>query len=784
MKNNKILFIQITASVLLPILLMCIVYSAIGIFPFGPYTLFTNDMSYEYVGVFSYLGHILRGDADWLYTFSKVLGGDMAGLFGYYLLSPLNLLTIFFQPDEMPAFILVLTLLKIGLCGLTMNLYLRHRFDTVYTVLFSTCYAFMSYNMAYQQNIMWLDGVILLPLLVWGIDNILKNGQILLYTLVLALGLIANFYIGYMLCVFSVLYFCMHFLLQIKLKINKENGKVLMQFFEGSLLAGGIAAFWLIPTAMSLRGGKDEMHLGKLLRFELLHKPAAVLKNLLPGQFDIDGGIFRSPNIYCGLFILVFAVIYAAYGKAAWKERLANILLVVFLYISLLFKNFERAWHGFVLPTGYPHRYSFLLSFLLIVMAYAGWQAIMVVQLNEHQGIRKMLCIIICVCSLFELTINGTLILKCFTYQGKEAYQQSVKNDFSIIAEIKERDKGFYRMENIHGGSGMDNPMLMNYRGLASSYSGEKSVTKRTAGNMGMNEKTTWIAYHDQMSVGMESLLSLKYLIAGNNTDKEFYNIIQEDKDLTIYENPYTLPLGVMTDSAILKADIENRDMFAIQNEIWNSILRADGQLYEPIAATELYREDDGVTYEFTVQQSDVIYTNFFDEGLVDICRIYVNNQEQTSFKPEKMPYRIGRFRKGDILRVEIRSEEKNINWYDLYFYYENMDILNNNIDRIREESYQIEQFNEHSFKGKIVNRSNEERYALFTIPYDKGWKIKMDGKQIEPEKALNSLLCISIPEGEHELAMTFLPQGMLLGGVLTLFSLVILITTIRRSPR
>ena len=47
----------------------------------------------------------------------KALGGDMIGLFAYYIASPLNLLVVFFPVRALPWFVLLLTLLKTGLAG-------------------------------------------------------------------------------------------------------------------------------------------------------------------------------------------------------------------------------------------------------------------------------------------------------------------------------------------------------------------------------------------------------------------------------------------------------------------------------------------------------------------------------------------------------------------------------------------------------------------------------------------------------------------------------------------
>ena len=65
----------------------------------------------------------------------------------------------------------------------------------------------MGYSVAYAQNVLWLDAVILLPLACAGIDRLLAGKGAVGFALALATAIFTNFYMGYMLCVFSVLYF-------------------------------------------------------------------------------------------------------------------------------------------------------------------------------------------------------------------------------------------------------------------------------------------------------------------------------------------------------------------------------------------------------------------------------------------------------------------------------------------------------------------------------------------------------------------------------------------------
>ena len=63
--------------------------------------------------------------------------------------------------------------------------------------------------MGYSWNIIWLDTVALLPLVMLGVVRLVRTGSYRLYTVSLALAMLANFYIGFFICIFTVIaYFC------------------------------------------------------------------------------------------------------------------------------------------------------------------------------------------------------------------------------------------------------------------------------------------------------------------------------------------------------------------------------------------------------------------------------------------------------------------------------------------------------------------------------------------------------------------------------------------------
>ena len=170
-------------SFLVPVLLWLLAIAVYGIFPFGEYTLLTSDMFFQYTYFFEFYQRVLQEGIDIFYSFAYGLGSETLGLIAYYLASPLNFILYFFSKENITEAILTINLIKIGLCGLSFGIFLKAKFNkkSWINIGFSTCYALMAYNMVYQFNIMWLDGVILLPIIVLGIDRLFEKNKPFLF---------------------------------------------------------------------------------------------------------------------------------------------------------------------------------------------------------------------------------------------------------------------------------------------------------------------------------------------------------------------------------------------------------------------------------------------------------------------------------------------------------------------------------------------------------------------------------------------------------------------------
>ena len=139
-------------------------------------------MYHQYAPFFTEFMNKLKSGSGLLYTWNLGLGTDFVSLMAYYLSSPFNWLLLLCPSNLVIEFMTVLILIKIGLSGLTFAFYLnRHYKDNGYRIaLFAVFYALSGFMCAYNWDIMWLDTVVLLPLILLGLERLVEGKKMTL----------------------------------------------------------------------------------------------------------------------------------------------------------------------------------------------------------------------------------------------------------------------------------------------------------------------------------------------------------------------------------------------------------------------------------------------------------------------------------------------------------------------------------------------------------------------------------------------------------------------------
>ena len=356
--------------------------------PFGINTPAVTDAKLQYLDLFAYYRDVLTGQNSAVYTFSNTLGGGAAAIWAYYLASPFNLLVLLFEKDRMNLFLEVLITVKLSAASAAFAWFIGRRFRERVrggmTLLLSVSYGLMQYMTAQGSNVMWLDGVILLPFIVLGIHNAVSSRRFRLRELAVpaALSVLANWYTGGINYLFSAVWFLYEVLrgqgtADAGRGPDERNGSGARRTSSaaGKYLAGMgtgllLAAVLFLPNVIALREGKA----GSWNPFAyawplgLRGNPLSVIRSYRIGEMsDISRASFFSGTL-------------AAFGTAAYfysdrvraREKLAILVPGLTAWLACFWYPLFYVFSLFMRNTSYWYRFGYLGCFVLLYCA-AYW---------------------------------------------------------------------------------------------------------------------------------------------------------------------------------------------------------------------------------------------------------------------------------------------------------------------------------------------------------------------------------------------------------------------------
>jgi uncharacterized membrane protein YfhO len=643
----------LAASFLLPAAVMTVVFALCGLCPFGTRTLGVMDMTHQYLSFLYSLRDILAGKASLLYLPSMCLGGNMLGVAAYYLTSPLNLLTCLFPRAYMYQAVSLLYILRVGLCGLTMTIYTGNRNGYSWRCLVAAmAYGFMAYMVAYCFNYLWQDCVILLPIIALGLHRLTQGRGRWLYVLALAGALWLNFYIGYILCIFSVLFFLYEWFSQPRAQ-REHTWKTFGNFALSSLLAGALAAVILLPAFASLAGGKAEFSLS-VLELTVKFSPEALLSKLYVGAFNYEEIMpVGMPHIFCGTVTTTLAVLYFANSAIPRRRRILTGCFFAVLAVSFWVTALDLIWHCLNTPSWYNYRYSFLFSFLLAAAAdqelahykegtrpwhlalpaglcalasllvfagksydYVTWytaiEAVAVAALvggalwlmlrpQAKPRTAAALALLIFIVHLADLGANAKLSLADLTLPASDsaAYAQYVTEKQAAFDLIDTGDT-YTRVESdTMFDMNRCEAMLFGYDGISHYGSTISQKSLDFLDRLGFDRYTDlWALYGSGVTTAADTLLGLRYLVTAAPT-KDYATLGTTDS-YTVQENENALPIAWTADQAIAQ-QIEAADSLSYLDALYAAAAPEVGaDIYTPAQIIDISLDNydtDGTHY-------------------------------------------------------------------------------------------------------------------------------------------------------------------------------------------
>lgn len=657
-KNRYILL-----SFLLPFVVMLVAFGVMGVSPFGDKQILVTDLWHQYFPFLADFQEKLKTGDSLFYTWSVGGGTNFFALASYYLASPLNFLTVLIPGswlgegnNWLREFLMFSVVIKIALAGMFMAMFLRYVYkkNDYSLIMFSACFALCSFFMGYYWNTIWLDTVALTPLVAMGTVAVLKEGKFRLFVVSLALSVLANYYIGLFTCIFVAIIYVGYSIINFKGFKNLFINLGKMAGFSSIALA--LTAFLMLPAFFGLQTTHASsstfpstyaINLGTPADFMgTLDAMRKVIVNslsfIMPNTKEAD----RAPNIACGTICIVLGALYFAAKNIKLREKLLSLGVLLFFTLSFVIRQLDYMWHGFHFTNMIPYRFSYLFSFVMVVMAFRVFMVIKTVNYLDvllsalcttviillSIGVpnieiysivgtaivafilllvlffyskkfipKKVMATVLFVVVLAESAAAGYIGVKTTTVTTTLDYPRGEQNTAAVINEMDNREKNtteLWRAE-MTSTQTLNDGALNHYNGLSmfnSTANESATIFMENFGLMGWQSGNRY-TYAESTPVA-DLFFNLKYLISrdGNYNNKYSYSEVFSSGSVKLLQNSKYIPMGFMTNSELLnwsytKAE-DTYNPIEQQNSFFKLASGVKDDVYTPVqVATQSHTE-------------------------------------------------------------------------------------------------------------------------------------------------------------------------------------------------
>lgn len=806
-------------------------YCVIGVWPFGDGTVLIIDSLHQYLPFYTDLHEKLVHHSSLFYSFSAGLGYNFWATYAYYFASPLNFLIALVPTANVCDFMDYMILFKVALAGgtFTWYLYKRNRRATFLCPAFGTMFALSFFMIGYYFNIMWFDSVAMLPLIMKGIERICGIGDEgmmsrrsdgRLYCISLFYALWCNYYIGFMLCIFSVLYLIVCLVIAGKIRLRLFFGRI-FRFLWYSVLAGGMAGVVLLPAyrALSASEAVKSNSFPDKIRFytDFVNMVLTQFAGIKPINIaNTQVGL----NAYCGVSVLMLTILFLLDDKIRLRERIARAALAAFLMLSFSLNILNYVWHGFHQQNGLPNRFSFLFIAMILIMSFDVLRDVRELSLakvifagiipiafcllswisgygTDHEEnaypdssyeitlallcgyfaliliirIRRMkramysfLVAVMCIC---EAGVSAVWGIVCNDSVTRSIYLNDQKSYKTLVPQMN--DDGWFRSE-VDSQRMRDVTLFCGGNAVVMFNSTMQESVTYFCDRIGMESRTNKNGYNGVTKL-MNDVLGIKYVLSSQGKADTLYQFKEQadDGNLTIYKNEDALSLGFMVSPLIRDWNVAAGTPIDVQNDF---VVKAAGS--EPIYTldrdlTMESGQENGIripegkqVYVYLPQRvSELQLTTpeYFKTYSTFTDHLYVINEAGGNDMASMTATVDGGGSAQAMIYTCPDAAEKAV------------------VDKLREHQLENVIASGNRLSGDVS--AAEDGILLLTIPYDQSWTCYVDGEKTEPEMIGSCLLGIPVSAGDHKIRMVYVPVGFKEGLLATFACVVLLILSL-----
>ena len=805
---------------LITILIVLIIYATKGIYPFGKLTIANGDMGQSYMTFYYLLYDFFHGSKSLLYDYNLGMGSNVyGGVIVDGFLNPSAWIILLNKRANIPYMFSYVIMVKFAFISLTSYILFKkinkNKNKQLYNYIFSIIYALSGYSLMYNTNLMWLDVVGLFPLFIIATKYMFDTNKVSWYAIILALILIFNYNLAYMVLMFIIFIIPIY----IHYAIDKEKRKkAVFNLIIGTILSVGLSAFAFIPSFIQVMSS---------YRFSGTVKNTTLNTNII-----FKAGVFY----FYYLPLYLYAMYIFDHKKDKNNFKMVTIALIFSALIPILFERVNLWWHMGSYQM-FPFRYGFVPIMILYLGALKYIDNLKENKESKPLPIKTIICIAIIYIPTLFLTIYNAISINrnipAFNY-GIKAFlistiicvmtilihaittyykDNKVKNSIIVIVIItlvigytyaylgvdpKYRegnewsDEGIFYANQIYGKIDdnlyrLKDLSLKNYENY-SVISNTPSISTflhiiskeqvLNANQLGYSANKTKLNDFGG-TLFTDAIYGIKYIISTKELPSRLYTYKDKVNNNYLYEYKNVMPYGILYDEEI--TDIpEEYYAFSANNYLYQKLFNKKDNLIE-IEKYTAPKDLNLLKYEMNIQGEKELYlyvkNKQYEHMLYDISIngekiiIPIQNDQDNSiyltpyangildlgyFKDEKVEITMGVYNANDAKdNYDIEFGIFDINKYEELF---NNDKHNINI-KVNKN------------KIEITGDSPKDTNILIPINYDEGFKGNTEIKRV-----YNTFIGIPLKKGNNNIELTFKPKAFTISVYITLLTILLMI--------
>ena len=770
-------------------------------------------------------------------------GGQNIYHFAYYgLYSPLILPSYLLPFVKMSDYIMAVSITGLTASVLLFYYWLKSRKTDAGTAFILSLMFLLAGPMIgqYSGQIMFVDYMPFLCLALIGVDRYFEQEKSGLFTVSVFLMIMTSFYfsIGGML---SLVLYGLHRYFE-----QREENRVTVRsflrdglcFVRSMILAVLMSGFFLVPTALALTGGRSKeqntsfasffipqitverfaysiygiglttlvitvLLTGLLYRkvYEKVLTYGCVIVLVIPVfAYLLNGGLYIRDKVFIP-FLPLLCYLISIYLEKCRKRELSFIAGMIPYIITTIFVYMAR--NQFVSKGIGESIWKVLLAeSILFLICYVLYCALK----RYHKETKEILMLALPSVICLAVTMNTFYQMKPDRYVSRKLYRDVVEEqNRQAVKEALKDDDGYYRTEQM--GSDDENAADLNRiwdvdQNITSIYSSAYNPDYQT-----LRQKT--FRLEEPFRNGMmqsvsknpvfQRMMGVRYIVS--DSDVPGYTLVKKCGTTGIYQNKDAAPVMYATDRVMTEEEYKkltfpyNQTAFleyAVVGEHTESSDQNIMTAYEPVSLKMANNRTTGGAEQKTMQQEgqkQILFLRFRVDNAhpnKDVA-VWINGIRNKLSAKDHVYYNENKI---FTYAVPLKDGEDNISVtfgkgkYRLRHVQAYLGSLPERSELLYQSEIQVDkkQTEDNVIQGTI--RVKKDGWFITSIPYDKHFKIYIDGKETEIQKVNTAFLGCKIESGNHELKIIYHAPGTTTGKILSLIGIAGFLLVLVREKR